>query len=282
MRRKTIAVIGHVEHVTLGRVETVPCAGDIVHMQDARIIPGGGGGLAFAQLAKSDAEVHFFTAIGSDDAGALVRERVASAGTSVHVHAARRDGGHPRVVVMVDANGKRTIIVTSEPLHPASTDALPWDVLSTCDAVYFTGSDANSLVRARAASCLVVTARRRQVLAASGVQPDVVVGSVSDPRENTPREDYERAPDALVLTDGERPIRIARSGGVTQVDAPPRVQDPRGDYGAGDSFAAALTYFMAIGRTLDEAVRLAGPFGAAVLRGIDPLEVQARLSSSLP
>lgn len=278
MGRPTIAVIGHVEHVTLGRVETVPCAGDIVHMQDARIIPGGGGGLAFAQLAKSDAEVHFFTAIGSDDAGALVRERVASAGPWAHVHIAERGVGHPRVVVMVDADGKRTIIVTGEPLHPASTDLLPWDILSTCDAVYFAGADAQSLVMARASSCLVVTARRRQVLAAAGVQADVVVGSVSDSRENAPREDYDRPPDALVLTDGERPIRIARAAGVSFVDAPPRVENPRGDYGAGDSFAAALTYFMAGGRTVDEAVRLAGPFGAAVLRGIDPLGVQAQLS----
>lgn len=272
-----IAVVGHVEHVTLGRVESAPCAGDIAHLQDARIIAGGGGGLAFAQLAKSDAEVHFFTATGSDDAGALIRDRVSGTRGAVHVHSAVRGAPHPRVVVMIDANGKRTIIVTGEPLQPAATDPLPWAILSTCDAVYFTGSDPESLVLARAASCLVVTARRRSVLAAARVQPDVAIGSVADPRESSAREAYDRPPLALVLTDGERAIRIAREGGVTLVDPPARVHHPRGDYGAGDSFAAAFTYFMAAGRSVEEAVRLAGPFGAAVLGGIDPLQMQAAL-----
>src|SRR6266498_2577110 len=63
-----IAVIGHVEHVTLGRVDAVPRSGDIVHVMSPRSFPGGGGGIAFLQLARSDAEVHLFTALGDDEA----------------------------------------------------------------------------------------------------------------------------------------------------------------------------------------------------------------------
>jgi len=277
MPRTRIAVIGHVEHVTLGRVDAAPRAGDIVHMQDARVIPGGGGALAFAQLAQSDAELHFFTAVGDDDAGRVVLARLADR-PGIHVHAARRAEPHPRVVVMVDADGRRTIVVTRPPLQAAASDDLPWSTLAICDAVYFTGSDEGALVRAREAPRLIVTARRRPVLDQARVTADVVVGSASDPREDAPRDDYLARPTWLVLTDGPRPIRVIGEEGTALVDAPPRVDRPLGDYGAGDSFAGALVWFLARGLPVAEAVRRAGPFGAAVLRGVDPLEVQAPLS----
>ena len=50
-----------------------------------------------------------------------------------------------------------------------------------------------------------------------------------------------------------------------------------GDYGAGDSFAAAMTFFAALGAPVEEACRRAGPYGAAVLGALDPLEAQRQL-----
>ena len=125
-----------------------------------------------------------------------------------------------------------------------------------------------------------MTARRHAALRAARVAPDVVVGSVADPRENQAFDAYDPAPAALVLTDGPRPVRIARAAGsadVVLVDAPPAPGRVLGDYGAGDSFAAALTYFVAHGLPVEDSCRRAGPFGAAVLRGIDPLEAQEPL-----
>ncbi|HEY6464006.1 MAG TPA: PfkB family carbohydrate kinase [Polyangiaceae bacterium] len=272
-----IAVLGHVEHVTLGRVDGAIAPGDVVHLVDPRFVPAGGGGIAFAQLCRSDAEIHLFTALGRDDGGRAVAARITAGPSRIHVHAASRDVDHPRVVVVVDGSGRRTIVVTGDPLQPRADDALPWSVLATCDAAYFTGNDPGSLRLARQARRLVVTARREAALRASAVTADVVVGSAADPRENRPFEAYQPAPGALVLTDGPRPVRIVRAGGVTFVDAPPSPEHVAGDYGAGDSFAAALTYFVAHGVPLEDACRRAGPFGAAVLRGIDPLETQATL-----
>lgn len=270
-----IAVVGHVEHVTLGRVDGFPSPGDIVHFSDARMLAAGGGGIAFAQLLRSDAEVHLFTAVGNDEAGARVEAELAK--TRAHVHCARRESAHPRVLVLVDAEGRRTIFVPEPPLQPTARDLLPWDELATCDAVYFTGSDPETLHYARKARKLVVTARRRNALEAAGTCADVVVGSVSDPRENAPLEAYQTAPLALLLTDGPRPIRIATAGGLSMVPPARRVEHVVGDYGAGDSFAAALTYFVACGLALDEAARRAAPYGAAVLAHISPFEGQARL-----
>lgn len=273
-----IAVVGHVEHVTLGRFAGVIEPGAVVHLTDARFVPAGGGGIAFAQLCQSGAEVHVFTAVGSDEAGHAVDSRIRAHGSTVHVHAAVRDVEHPRVVVVVDRDGRRTIFVTREPLHPAATDPLPWSTLAECDAVYFTGTDPESLRLARAARSLVVSARRSPALQAAAVAPDVIVGSVEDPRENRELAAYDPAPGALVLTDGPRSIRVIRGGDVTLVDAPPAPEHMVGDYGAGDSFAAALTFFLAHGLSVEEACRRAGPHGAAVLGGLDPLEMQTRLT----
>ena len=269
-----IAVIGHVEHVTLGRFPGALQPGSVVHMQEARFVPAGGGGIAFAQMCRSEAEVHLFTALGIDEAGRAVEARIRAHGPRVHVHAALRDVEHPRVVVVVDEQGRRTIFVTREPLHPAASDPLPWPVLATCDAAYFTGTDPDTLRLARAAKVLVVSARRSQALAAAAVAPDVIVGSVDDPRENRELSAYDPAPGALVLTDGPRAVRVSRDSGVTLVEPTPAPPSIVGDYGAGDSFAAALTFFLACGHPVEEAARRACPAGAAVLRGLDPLEVQ--------
>jgi ribokinase len=274
-----IAVIGHVEHVTLGRLDGELETGSVAHLVDTRVIAAGGGGIAFAQMCRSEAEVHLFTAVGGDAAGRDVEARIRAHGDRVHPHAAARSEEHPRVVVVVDRHGRRTILVTREPLHPKATDPLPWSLLADCDAAYFTGTDVESLRLARHSRRLVVSARRHPALLAAGVSPDVVIGSVADPRENRGLEAYSPAPGALVLTDGPRPIRVIRSDGETRVEAPPSPPAVVGDYGAGDSFAAAFTFFLAHGLPVEQACERAGPFGAAVLRGTDPLEVQETLEA---
>src|SRR3954468_9189507 len=97
-RAPCIAVIGHVEHVTLGRVASPPGAGEIAHLEAPRIVAGGGGGITFHQLVKSSAEVHLFTALGNDEAARWVEAALAR--TAAHVHAARRDEPQTRDVVM--------------------------------------------------------------------------------------------------------------------------------------------------------------------------------------
>ena len=272
-----IAIVGHVEHVTLGRISGIPGPGDILYLREPCFLPGGGGGIAFAQLCRSEAEIHLYTAVGSDEAGRAVAARLASAAPRIHIHAVVRAVAHPRVVVMIDDNGQRTIVVTESPLQPAASDPLPWSILASCDAVYFTGADPETLRYARAARRLVVTARRSSVIRAAAVVPDVIIGSCSDPRENAPFATYEPRPGALVLTDGPRAIRIFAASGPAEVDPPPAPVRVVGDYGAGDSFAGALTYFLAHGLSVAEACRRAGLYGAAVLRGVSPLEMQLAL-----
>jgi ribokinase len=117
------------------------------------------------------------------------------------------------------------------------------------------------------------------VVHATAIVPDVIIGSCSDPRENAPLDTYLPRPGALVLTDGPRAVRIFGPTGTALVDPPPAPAHAVGDYGAGDSFAGALTYFLAYGLSLEDACRRAGPHGAAVLRGIDPIQMQIDLAA---
>ncbi len=270
-----IAVIGHVEHVTIASVPALPAPGDILHLDDPQIIAGGGGGIAFFQLVRSPAEVHLFTAIGVDDAALHVYHELASAPATVH--AAVRMEPHTRDIVLVTPDGERTILVVGPPLHPAADDILAWDILETCDAAYFTGEDPETLKFARNAQLLVVTARRAHVLEAAGVHADVIVGSATDPRENRARAAYAMPPGALVLTEGPRGGRIETAIGTQTFAAPPRDAPVVGQYGAGDSFAAALTWYLASGANIVDACERAAHHGAAVLSGINPIDHQKPL-----
>ena len=261
----------------MGRVAEFPRPGDIVHVDAPIVFPGGGGAVAFAQLARSPAEVHFFTAFGSDDTAHAAAQALAAYGP---VHAALREAPHPHAFVLVTRDGERTIFVIGAPLHATRADPLPWDLLATCDAAFFTGQDVGALQAARAARVLVVTARRRAALVASGVRADVVVGSALDPREASTLADYTVAPGALVLTEGARGGHVETTSGVVRFAAPPSPPVTGAAYGAGDSFAAALTWYLASGLGVEAACARAGPHGAAVLRGLDPRGQQLPLVST--
>ena len=271
-----LAVIGHVEHVTIGTVPSLPAVGDIAHLERPRPFPGGGGGVTLYQLLQAPGETLLYTALGDDDAGRFVEANLAT--TRARVYAARRPQAHTRDLVMVTPGGQRTIVVVGEPLHPCRSDPLPWGELATCDAVYFTAQDPDLLRAARAARLLVVTARRREALVASGIAADVVFGSLGDPRERSLLADYPQPPRALVLTDGARGGQIETPDGIAHF-LPAMPPSPIiGSYGAGDSFAGALVYFLACGLSPLEAATRAATYGAAVLRSLIPLEAQLPLT----
>ena len=198
-----------------------PRQGEIAHLEAPRTFPGGGGGLAFFQLANGPGEAHFFTALGNDDAARDVHARLLQ--TGARIHAAHREAPQTRDLVLVDADGERTIVVVGEPLHPEKRDALPWELLATCDAAYFTAQDLAALQAARAARVLVVTARRFEALQAAGAHPDVIVGSKHDARENRPLQRARtRTPSAaLVLTAGKDGGDIDTAQGVQRWSVPP-------------------------------------------------------------
>jgi ribokinase len=263
------AVIGHTEWIEFGHVDRVPAAGDIVHATGAWEEPGGGGAVAAAQLARLAGSSTFFTALGHDDRAAATRRELSR--RAVRVEAAVRDEPSRRAMVFVDANGERTITTLGRRLEPAAADALPWDELGETDAVYFTAGDVEALGLARRARVLVATSRAMGRLAEADVRLDAVVGSGRDPSERYDPQALSTPPRLVVRTNG-------LNGGTFETDdGRSGTYDPRpplgpvvDTYGAGDCFAAGLTYALGEGMDVEEALALAAGCGAWNVAGRGP------------
>jgi ribokinase len=263
-------VIGHVEWIDFVRVESVPKAGEIVHATEAWSEAAGGGAVAAVQLANLGCDTRFFTALGEDELGRRSREELEALG--VTVHSATGGEAQRRAFTHVDAGGERTITVLGEKLLPSGESGeLPWEELARCDAVYFVSGDVAALRAARRARVLVATARELATLRRGGEELDVLVGSAQDQSEHYEPGDLEPPPRAVVTTSGGLGGWMQPGGPFTAAPLPGPVSDA---YGCGDCFAAGLTYALADGRTLEEAVALGARCGAAVLTGRGAYEGQ--------
>jgi ribokinase len=259
-----VAVIGHVEWIEFVRVEHVPAQGEIVHALEAWAEAAGGGAVASVQLARLAGASILFTAVGDDHVGAVVAPELGQYG--VRVEAAVRPDQQRHGLTYLDSQGERTITVIGERLGPTRGDDLPWGELEDADGVYFVSGDADAVRAARSARVLVATARSLSALQEAGVRLDALVRSGSDGGERYRPGDLDPPPHLEVATDGERGGAYSVDGGPTQryeaAPVPGRVHDT---YGAGDSFAAGLTFALAQGLPAGEALALAARSGAEAL-----------------
>jgi len=167
----------------------------------------------------------------------------------------------------VDAAGERTITVIGDRLGPRADDPLPWEGLDDTDAVYFTAGDAEALRAARRARVLVATARELPTLVEAGVQLDALVRSGTDPGEAYEPGQIDPEPALVVATmggEGGSFLVGDRSGTYAAAELPGPFADA---YGAGDSFAAGLTFALARGDDTEAALALAARCGAAAMTG---------------
>jgi len=253
------AVVGHVEWVDSVLVDRVPAVGDIAHGAQDWSEPAGGGAVAAAQLVRLAGACDFFTALGNDEHGRRAVARFSELGIAADVE---WFGATRRAFVQVDAHGERTITTVGEKLRRRQLPAM-----DGYDAVFFVAGEVEALRAARAARFLSATPRELPTLLAGGVHLDLLVGSGTDPGERYPGG----LDVALVVrTEG---VRGGTANGRRYEPATPPA--PIVDtYGAGDSFAAALTFALGRGDSLDSALRLAARAGATVITGKGPYSVQ--------
>jgi ribokinase len=269
------AVVGHVEWIEFVEVERVPVAGEIVNADRTWEEVGGGGAVAAVQLAKLAGSCDFLTALGDDELGHRSRERLEALGVRVH---ASFTGRTRRAITFVDRAGERTITTLGRKLAPRRADALPWEALSEADALYFAVGDAAALVAARAARVLVATARDLGTWAEAGVELNALVGSGTDTGEGYAAGTLDPEPRIVARTAGAAGGRYVtaagRHGRWSAAPPPGPVADA---YGCGDSFAAGLSFALAEGRDVDDALAFGARCGAACLTGRGPFEGQLRL-----
>ena len=273
-----VAVVGHVEWTQFARVERLPAPGQIVRAIESWEEPAGGGAVAAVQLSRLAGECLFLTTLGDDDLGHRARQGLEALG--VRVEASWRSEPQRRAVVHVDADAERTITALGERLGPRGDDELPWTELDGADAVYFTAGDQAAARTARAARKLVATVRAIEPLAEAGVQLDALVASAHDEGERYVDGDIDPSPLLVVSTAGPAGGSLTTAAGRTTRWKAAPLPGPRVDaYGAGDSFAAGLTYGLGEGRSPERAVALGARCGAACMTGRGPYEAQLRTAS---
>lgn len=259
------AVVGHVEWVEFLPVPRFPRRGEVIHAENGFLRAGGGGSVAAVVLADLGAEVDFFTALGDDLPGREAFSELEQRG--VRVHAAWRKEPTRRAVTLLEPGGERTIITLGERLEPRGSDDLPWERLDDTTSVYFTAGDAEALRLARAAPVLVASPRGRSALETGAVGLDALVFSEGDDDERAWAERVASHARLLVATEGERG---GRWWGVSQGRwaATPLPGPPRDAYGCGDSFAAAFTFGLGRGDSIEDAATLGAQAGARALTRI--------------
>jgi ribokinase len=130
--------------------------------------------------------------------------------------------------------------------------------------VYFTAGDPTAVRAARGAKVLVATSRVLGRL--QGVRLDALVGSANDPSESYQPGSLSPPPDVVIATTGRHggTYRTA-DGSVGTFEAAPLPGPPGDAYGAGDSFAAGLTFALAGGDRLGDAIAFAAREGAEAM-----------------
>ena len=242
----------------------MPRPGEIVHALETWEAPAGGGAVAAVQLARHADECLFLTALGDDELGRRAERELDELG--VRVRAACRDEPQRRAFVHLDRDGERTITVIGARLGPRADDDLPWAELGECDAVYFTAGDAAAVRAARAARLLVASARGKEVLAEAGVEVDVVVASATDEGERVEPGELEPPPRFVALTSGSGGGELhAADGTKSSWEAAPLPGEIADSYGAGDSFAAGLTFGLGSGLPIEEALGVGAGWGAEAM-----------------
>jgi ribokinase len=225
--------------------------------------------VAAVQLARLAGDCLFLTALGDDELGHRAKRELE--GLGVRVEAAWRAEPQRRAFVHVDANAERTITVIGDRMGPRGDDDLPWGELEGVDALYFTAGDAAAVRLARSARTLVATVRAIDSLAAAAVELDMVVASANDAGEQYEAGAIEPPPRLVARTDGAAGGSLEDAAGLTSHwEAPPLPGPAVDSYGAGDCFAAGLTYGLGEGRSPAEALTLGARCGAACVTGRGP------------
>jgi len=267
-----VAVVGHVEWVEFLHLERVPRAGEIVYA-DARLqVPAGGGGVAAVQLARWAGACTLFTAFGDDELGHRTADGLRARGVDVQA-VFRAATPQRRAITFVDAQRERTITVIGERLAPHAADPLPWADLASYDAVYLTAGDPEAVRAARAARTLVATSRVVPLLTAAAVPLDALVGSAADADERYVAGTLSPEPAVVIRTEGAHGGTYTL-GGATHRYAAVAATVTGDTYGAGDSFAAALAYALAVGMEIPAAIKLAARAGSATAYGRGPYTSQ--------
>lgn len=260
----TIIVVGSIAQDDIVELVEPLRRGAHVEGHGTGIRLGGGGPNTAVPLAAAGHRVAVLAAVGDDAAGAGLTAELAAGGVDTSLVRTLESGATTRSIVMLEAEGERTIVN----LQRAAEDAPPARLLEApADWVYVRSRalDLADLMRAKAASARIV-AHIPPVVA--GSRPaHVLVGSESDLDADVLADPFaagRRIAGSLlewvVITRGPRGATAFDADGGIERSAP-RVE-PVDTTGAGDSFVAGLLHALASGSAMEAALETGIAWGA--------------------
>jgi ribokinase len=289
-RRFDVCVVGSANHDLIFDVEQIPAPGETVLARSQSSGPGGKGLNQAVAASRSGASVSFVGAVGSDDAGQLLRSALADAGVGLDclqtvseptgaAVVLRAQDGENAIVVAAGANGR------AFDLDDEVGSVLTASAVMLCQQEVPAEVNAAAVSFASAAGAVVVVNAAPALRLAPAVLASVNVLVVNEHElkaqlpDDAPAGSHDLvasvASQAAVLVTANRSVVVTLGGegavcvdsaGATHVPAVvvDRVLDTTG---AGDAFCGALSAALARGLTLVDAARFGCAAGALAVRG---------------
>ncbi|PZE27395.1 ribokinase [Curtobacterium sp. MCBD17_028] len=254
--RGRVVVVGSLNADLVVRTARFPRAGETLHGEDLRILPGGKSANQAVAAGRLGGDVALVGAVGDDANGALLRDAVADAGVDVAGVRVFEGSATGTAVITVDAAGENTIVVS-----PGANGRLS---AADVDAAHGAFAGAAVLGLCLEVDMEVVLAAARRADAAG----TTVVTNLS-PFGPVP-EELLALTDVLLVNEHEAAQLVAPAGGAA-ADA-----DAGADGGAADGGAADVGRLAGLlaDRGVDRAVVTTGSAGCVVLdRGAEPVRV---------
>jgi ribokinase len=268
-----VVVVGsaNLDHVV--RVRRRPSPGETVAGSSYREHPGGKGVNQAVAAARAGARTAFVGAVGDDDAGRMLRSVLAADGvdTSGLVDVDVTTG---RAVIEVDTTGENSIVVV-----PGANDMAGLGVQVTHDTLRRAGVvlcqfeiPLEAIVAALRATgpnvikMVVPAPARPEHLGALAGLVDVIVPNQHEFVACGAREGlFATGADRIVVTEGAIGSRLLHrvfDDDVEETFVASFAVDPVDTTGAGDAFAGCLAARLALGASMNEALRAANAAGA--------------------
>lgn len=255
-------------------------SGARLHYQDRGRRLGGGAANTGVGLVWAGHEVLLASRIGRDETGDWLLEQAGSYGLDCR-YVERVEGESGELLVLVDANGERTIL--RRPQQSALPCVLPAEGID-CLYVNYQGDGVIPYLHQMLTQCLVVAqypkggewARPCHLLIASRGD----LACVDDPWLHA-RQIGGDSLQWLVLTDGKGGARAIRAQ--EQISVAARGVQVVDTTGAGDAFAGGLIHGLVSGMTMEQALHSAAEWGAFAVTAessIPPLVLKHWLTAS--
>ena len=224
--------------VSVAPAEPMRRGGDV--QAAVRLGPGGQGANVAVRLARRGVPVRLACALGDDAAGRLVRSALEADRIGLDADPADATGA---VVIIVDADGERTMLSHRVPLLPRTVSAGAWMVVSGYVLLEDGELDIAGDGRRAVLGCaLPAGSEATWWQRARACRPDVVVLNADEARSlGTDAGDLARAADALiVITDRDGAVAAVPEPGRGMRHAAVERMSAVDSTGSGDAFAAAL------------------------------------------